>query len=318
MSTELIISKEQKTLEEIRKNLSKYLEKYISAILQEYGDSMPIHEKKNVEQISDYENILKYNLEKTITFVCSGQDVYLPQYASQVIGMMKHIPGYGINRNHKCYKNNEILNNTSYFGYIKHVLLAGLSVEEFYLETLLHETVHLCGSSGSEPFREGLTELKARELSQKYGFPLSRCGYNKEVDIAAKVQDILGADLINRITFTSDEFEVKKLISERYGEEAYKAVMSIRSAMAIESDKKYEATRFKGPFSAIKKAFSYTSLNYSKVYPLIDQLRSIMTQEQLATKDKCAEFREKRAIQISSLSIRRRTTKGCKNIGETA
>lgn len=95
---------------------------------------------------------------------------------------MKYIPGYGINTNHKSYnKNDLILNDNTFLDYIKHAFIAGLNPEQFFLETFLHETLHLGGSSA---LRKGFTELKTRQLDNKYNFITSGCGYPKEVKIA--------------------------------------------------------------------------------------------------------------------------------------
>lgn len=272
--------------EETIDNLSIYLEKYVKAILKEYGNAIPNNMKKKLENISDYKSILVINPEHTVTFYCCDDKIFLPQYASEILSKMKFIPGFGINKNHKCYKNNEILNNTSYLGYIAHVIRKGLNIEDFCLETLLHETVHLCGSDGIEPFREGLTELKAREIAQKYGFPLSRCGYNKEVNIVSQVQDILGKELTTKIAFTPNESKVYDLITQQYYSNVYSIIGEIRERMSEESEKKYDATRYKGPLSAIKKATAYDSLDYSNVLPLIEDLRNAVLENKKPLTDK--------------------------------
>ncbi|MBQ3414334.1 MAG: hypothetical protein IJH39_03115 [Clostridia bacterium] len=267
-------------------NLSIYLEKYVKAILKEYGNAIPINKRKELENISDYKSILVINPEHTVSFYCCDDKIFLPQYASEILDKMKFIPGFGINKKHKCYKNNEILNNTSYLGYIAHVVLKGLDIEDFCLESLLHETVHLCGSDGIEPFREGLTELKAREIAQKYGFPLSRCGYNKEVNIVSQVQDILGRELITKIAFTPNESKVYDLITQQYSSNAYSIIAEIRERMNEESRTKYDARKYQGTFSAIKKATAYDSLNYSKVLPLIEDLRRTVLENEKTLTDK--------------------------------
>ena len=87
-------------------------------------------------------------------------------------------------KNHKTFtEDNMIINDNTYITYIKHVFLKGLTPEEYFKEILLHETLHFCGSVGGTAIREGINELKTRQLAKKYGLLTSFCGYPKEIKI---------------------------------------------------------------------------------------------------------------------------------------
>ena len=59
--------------------------------------------------------------------------------------------------------NTLIKNKNTFWDYIKHAIIKGLSPEEYFQESLLHEAMHFCGCGGADPLKEGITELKTRE-----------------------------------------------------------------------------------------------------------------------------------------------------------
>ena len=151
-----------------------------------------------------------------------------------------------------------------------------------------HEVIHLCGSGGWEPFREGLTELKARMLSIKYDLPLSRCGYNKEVAIVSAVQDIFGEDLMSKIAFTPNEFEVMSLVVDEYGTDVFEKLMQIRSKMKLACS--YKNVHSKGILSPIKKILSYDKIDYSEVWPIVEELKLEVDKNQYKKDLKCDDI----------------------------
>ena len=148
-----------------------------------------------------------------------------------------------------------------------------MSVEEFFRDTLLHETMHFCGSDGGNAMREGLTELKTRELAQKYGLKASRCGYPKEVDIVSKFQEIVGEDIANRITFAESNRKIDMILKENCGEDVARLYFEISRLMDEELNKKYDHSKFGGVLGPIKKAKAYSSIDYSKIYEKIETFK---------------------------------------------
>lgn len=251
-------------------------EEYVKSTINEYGDAIPERVRKYIPGVKDYRDILRIDDSKTVSFRYSEGKIYIPQKAIKILKIMRFVPGFGIKKNHKCYEGDSLTSETTYFGYVMHMYLAGLSPEQFCNETLPHEVIHLCGSRGGEPFLEGLTELKAREVSAKYGFSLSRCGYNKEVDIVIQVQEILGKDLMTRIAFEDNEIKLRDLIVKEYGERTYQLFEEIRDYMRDMS--KYSA-RIEGRFSSIRKVIEYSKVEYPDIDVLISNLESVSKKE---------------------------------------
>lgn len=258
--------------------LCKSVNSYIELAIKEYGSYMKPEHLEWLNEQKERKDIVRFNNDKTISFFCMNDHIKIPMYGMVILKRLKWIPGFGVNKKHKCYKNNELLNDTTYLGYLKHVIIAGLNYEQFCEESLPHEVIHLCGSSGWDPFREGLTELKARMLSIKYNLPLSRCGYNKEVAIVSAIQDILGEDFMSKIAFTSDEFEVMVHVYNEYGTDVFHKLMEIRNKM--KSACSYKNVHNTGILSPIKKILSYDKIDYSGVWPIIEELKQEVEKNQ--------------------------------------
>lgn len=149
--------------------------------------------------------------------------------------------------NHIATKRDDLVNNENTFiDYIKHVILAGLTPTEFYAESLLHETMHLCGSGGADALSEGMTELKTRKLAQKYDLLTSGCGYPKEVKLILQLNDIFGSEVINKLTFTPSTREKLVYLNEKLGEEASDFYYQLHN-VTNKSFQKYFKSSFKGP-----------------------------------------------------------------------
>ena len=176
------------------------------------------------------------------------------------------LPGYGINKKHKSYKEGEVVNKNTYYDYIKHVFVSGMSVEEFFRDTLLHETMHFCGSVGGSAICEGLTEIKTREIAQKYGLKASRCGYPKEVEVVSRLQKIIGKDIMDKITFARDNKQINRILQENCGSDIAALFFEISYLMDEELYTKYNHSKFGGLFGPIKKAKAYSQIDYSNIY----------------------------------------------------
>lgn len=146
--------------------------------------------------------------------------------------------------------------------------LAGLTVEEFYLETLLHETTHLCGIGGATAIREGFAELKTRELAQKYGVKTSACGYPKEVKIAYQLQNIFGKEIGDKIAFARDDNEISKIIYESHSSKGVDLYFNVANSME-EQFESYKSKRYPSVLGPLKKMSAYNKIDYSKTNQII-------------------------------------------------
>lgn len=249
--------------------LAEDMKKYVKIILDEFGDVIPEEKQLFLRKIDDYNKRILLIDYGTISMFANSENIFMPIGAYKIFRFMKLIPGYGINKNHQMYKQGEIINTNTYYDYIKHVLISGMSVEDFFRDSLLHETMHFCGSGGSNAFLEGFTELKTREIAQKNNLKASRCGYPKEVDIANRFQQIVGVDVANQIIFAQNDREIDNILREICGEDIAKLFSEISSLMNKELKSKYNHSKFGGIFGPVKKAKAYSQINYSDIYQIL-------------------------------------------------
>ena len=137
-------------MQNIKNNLANSLHRYIDVILEEYNSYIPEKRKKYLQIQSDYTKFIEIVDTKTISLFCRDNKIYFPILAFQAIEFLKNNPNYGINPNHKCYDHQTLIRNKNTFrDYIEHVIIAGITAEKYFEESLLHETMHFCGSSES-------------------------------------------------------------------------------------------------------------------------------------------------------------------------
>lgn len=251
--------------------LQEELETYIALIIKEYKNYIDPKRREYLEKADKSKDIQIIDTH-TISMFVREEKIYLPSQAYIIFDKMKNSIDYGIERNHKSHEEGIIVQNQkTYFDYIKHCFLKGYTALDFYQDTLLHETMHYCGSHGVDPISEGLTELKARELAEKYNLRLSGCGYSKEVQIVLKLQEIFGKDFMDKLTFCSLTMK-EVLIEKEFGEETQNLFRKICEIM-FEESKEYREhqLQYNGLEGAYKKAESYDKINYHEVYRLIEE-----------------------------------------------
>ncbi len=251
--------------------LKKELEMYVSLIVIENAQVIPANVQEKLS--GDLSEVLKVKDTGTISLLCNFNDfkIYLPYSAITALEelkshpLFKSVPGHVVTAQEQLVKN-----ENTFTDYINHVILAGLTPTEFYEETLLHETMHLCGSGGADALSEGMTELKTRELAQKYDLLTSGCGYPKEVKIVLQLKELFGGEVIDKLTFTPSTEEKLTYLNEKLGEEAANFYYQLHNA-TNESFQEYIKTRFKGPNAAYDKAATYQKIDYTRAYNLIEK-----------------------------------------------
>lgn len=252
----------------IKNNLIQEIEKLVAIIKKEYSNLVDIpldcdlKERVHIKQID------------TISLFVKNKEFYFPLDAFKVFRTLQKLPGFGKNKNHKTYNaDNIILNDNTYITYIKHVFLKGLSAEEYFKESLLHETLHFCGSGGGTAIREGINELKTRQLAKKYGLLTSACGYPKETKIAYELEQIFGEKIINEISFAKNNKEIKAIL-DAISSESSAFFFELEAIMEKEFYHKYMKHNFPGLTGPIKKAKKYHAINYTKAYELIAKYKA--------------------------------------------
>lgn len=119
---------EASNIEKIQSDLGSQLKEYVSIILTEYKDYIPTERQEYLNSIENFTSHIEIADTKTISCFC-GKDnkIYFPHLAFPVIEILKEEPNYGINPDHKCFdQTNLIKNNNTFYDYINHAVISGL------------------------------------------------------------------------------------------------------------------------------------------------------------------------------------------------
>lgn len=260
-------------LNETHNVLTARLKVYISLIIKEYGQYMSSEVLNRLINITDYNSILKIYDYGEVSAYANVQNIMMPLCADKILDTISKIPGYGINKNHKTYNDdNIIINNNTFFTYVKHIFISGSNAEDYYSDLLLHETMHFCGSGGGSIIKEGINELLTRMLAQKYTLRTNSCGYPKEVALCYKLMELFGEEKIIQLAFINDFSKEIEYLKENLDENAAKLYIQVTEIAAKEFYKKYYShmSEFNGITGIIKKIIMYRQIDYSKVYELLD------------------------------------------------
>lgn len=252
---------------DIKNNLISEIQKLVKIIKKEYPNLVDIPVNYDLQELVHIEQT------GTISLFVRNHNFYFPLDAFKVLGAFKRIPGFGMVKNHKtCNQDNMIINDNTYITYIKHAFLKGLTPEEYFKEILLHETLHFCGSGGRTAIREGINELKTRQLAKKYDLLTSSCGYPKETKIAYELENLFGEDIINKISFSKSRLEIKEIL-DSVSPIASSFFFTLETVMEEEFYDKYMKYEFPGLTGPFKKTQKYNSIDYTKAYLLIDEYK---------------------------------------------
>lgn len=247
--------------------IKELLLEYIKLILNNYSNC---NTEKILNVINSNSEIVKFNPSNTITFVVRGGILLLPKSAYQIFPLLKQHKNYGTKLNSGRNIEDYLDTNTTYMQYINYVIEAGLSVYDYFEESLLHEAMHICGSQGGTPLEEGINELKTRELAQKNNIKIAAYGYPKEVEIAKRLQQIIGKEVMDELTFVPSH-ERKNFLTDKLGDREAELYELVSSKM-IEKSVSYfdKLSQVNDPF---EKAKLYESVDYGEVYQIIDNYK---------------------------------------------
>ena len=264
---------DQIELNKIQKNLTATLEVYILSIIEKYGKYMTDCQLRMLKSIDRYNDIIKIFDFGAINGYADQKNIYMPLSAEKALYKMSKLPGFGLKKEHKSYTTkNLIINNNTYLNYIWHLFVLGSSVENYYEELLLHETLHFCGSGGATALKEGINELLARKLALDKNFKTSGCGYPKEVKIAYTLEKLLGEEVINQIAFINNHSKVIEYLKVTLGEDVADLYDEITFRMEEEFNNKYykNMDSYDGLCGVVRKTINYFKIDYSEVYIIID------------------------------------------------
>ena len=255
---------------EDKKKIEKLLLEYIKIIFSEYGDYI---DNENMKYVLNNKNLVEFNSSDSISFLVKNGILYLPKSAYPMVSIFEKNINYGINPNDARKLEDYLDTNTTYYDYINHFILAGLTPYEYFKESLLHEAMHLCGNCGGNPLEEGFTELKSRELAQKFKIKIAAYGYPKEVEVAKKVQEILGKDVCDQLTFISYE-KRRSFLTETGGIEKtdmFYRVAKMMNELSCSYNEKIQTIS-----NPQEKAEIYSELDYSSVLDYLEHFHNIV------------------------------------------
>lgn len=251
-------------MEEDYLKIKKLLFDYIKLILDNYSNC---DRKRILNIINNQSEIVKYNTSNTITFIVQDNILLLPMAAYQVFSSLKEYENYGINKNNYRKVEDYLDTNTTYQDYIVHVIEAGLSVYDYFEESLLHEAMHICGSQGGTPLEEGINELKTRELAQEKNIRIAAYGYSKEVALALRLQQVIGKQVMDELTFIP-RYKREEFLINRLGEEIAELYFLVSDKMIEESKQFYSNnSSVSNPF---EKAQLYDEFDYIESNCILD------------------------------------------------
>ena len=267
---------EKLDISKIHDILTSEIKNYINLIKDEYGSYMPKETLDRLNNIEDYNHILKIYDYGNVNAFANINNIMMPLCADKVLNKISKIPGYGINKNHKTYDDkNIIINNNTFLTYVTHVFISGTDTKGYYQDLLLHETMHFCGGDGSTILKEGINELLTRMLAKKYNLRTNSCGYPKEVKLSYELVNLFGEDIIKKLAFMHDYQKEVEYLSYVLSEKEALLYSKIYEEAQKEFNDKYYShmNEFNGAIGIIKKIKFYKKIDYSKIYEIIENYK---------------------------------------------
>lgn len=260
-------------IDDIHKRLTLKVAKYIKAITQEYGKFIPKERLSYLGNIN-YDEIIQIYDYGNINGLANPKHILLPLNAEKALEKIKTLPGYGSNPNHQTYNQaTAIINDNTFETYVNHAIVTGMTLEQYFEDLLLHETMHFCGSDGGNALKEGINEYLTRKLALKKGFHTNGCAYPKEVKIARTLESILGEEVITQIAFIKPYDKVLSYLETTLGKDASELYQNVTHAMDEEFYNRYyrHMNHFDGLEGIQEKVTNYKQIDYSKVEQIIEQ-----------------------------------------------
>ncbi len=242
--------------------------KYIKLIINNYSNC----DKEKILNILNSDAIIvEFNSSNAISFVVRNGVLLLPKAAYQIFPLLEQYNNYGTNKKNYRKVNDYLDTNTTYMDYINHLIECGMSTYEYFEESLLHEAMHICGSQGGTPLEEGINELKTRELAQKNNIRIAAYGYSKEVEVSKQLQEIIGKDIMDELTFIP-KHQRKEFLTNKSSEETAKLYEQLSNKMVEKSSSYYDKLlQVSDPF---EKARLYEDVDYTEVFKIIDDYKN--------------------------------------------
>lgn len=240
--------------------VEKRLNEYIKIIFEEFEMCIDSNIKQKI--LDKKSSLLKWSDDDSISFVVRDGILRLPKTTYEVINKLKKLKNYGT-RKREYDTLNYFDTSKTYMDYINEVIECGLSPLDYFLESLLHETMHVCGSAGYLPLAEGINELKTRELAEKRNIKISAFGYPKEVEVALLFQNIVGKEVVDQLTFIPPDNKYR-FLETAVGKEVADLYKTLNEQMNSKVNREMFSTK-----DPVIKAKIYSQINYDEEKTLI-------------------------------------------------
>jgi len=261
-------------IENDKKRISQLFQLYTRIILNEYKDIIPEKIRQRLVETRNFEDCIKIENTGTITLSAHPETgtIHLPLDAYSTLKALSKLPEYGSDRDHKTHTDaNMLINDNTYRTFVEHIILKGETPVEYFEEILLHETMHICGSHGSDALSEGFNELKTREIARKYNLPTSCCGYPKETKIAYELQQVFGKTICDKLAF-SDLITRFHILRDEIGDDAVRLYADVYASMDRQF-KPYIEKKYPGIDGVRSKCDEYDKIDYSDIHKTINKYK---------------------------------------------
>ena len=258
---------------------------FLPLIQKEYN----ISEEKINDIIKNIDRKIMFD-DKGISFHVKHEVLYLPVMAYKMIEEFKKNEQYGTTKNTGVQIQNYLNTDSTYKDYITHMITYGYSVLDYFKDSLLHETLHMCGGGNDSSLEEGINELKTRQLAQKYNIKIAAVGYNQEVEIAQMLESILGKKTMDVIAFIKDKNQIYEYMVKHHTNEEIELYYNVKNTME-EEGKIYQTqtTKTNNPF---EKAEVHDKLEYIKTKEIINSYMSTHQKQNEQEKDAIIEWEQ--------------------------
>lgn len=117
--------------------------------------------------------------------------------------------------------------------------------------------------------------MLTRKIAAKRDLKTNGCGYPKEVKIALKLQKIFGEEVLNKIAFINDEYEIFTYLEKVLGTDEAWLYLDVSQEMQKEFGRKYalEFNFYNGFTGIMRKILNYYDIDYTKVNEIIDKYK---------------------------------------------
>ena len=246
--------------------LTRELKKILPFFIKEFKEYIPPTKLEYLKDNENISNIIQFsdNGMGAYTDIANGK-IFYANINKLMFERLKLHPAYGKKKNSQLIKPEEFVNNKKdYLDYINYCIEKGYTELDYCLDVLPHEIMHLIGFYGGV-IGEGVTELRTRQVCQKYNIRCAPILHSKETEVVMKLDKLLGKEILNRASFEKDNSKIEQEIDKNCGTGKFRQAYE---QMVIEYNK-YQGNNLKNPIEHYKE---YRNINYSNMLNLVKKL----------------------------------------------